>query len=215
MASATAMTKPWLEHDAIPITAPRYSPPTDADGKAIFAPVESKKPSTADSLRPPRDDDGNLVTLPLLAALRTRKAARAAASATFPKKAKTKTIGPKKNNPRPVFFPGCMPGSQPGRVLWLQGLDYFAASRAELKAGKKGRGGNGRGRPPKHVHEQNAQKEEALAEKQCKFIEKNCPGVKYGEDNKGKRKEREEKERAGREAIVKRIKEQTEKGVRY
>lgn len=42
MASTTAMTKPWLEHDAIPIPAPRYSPPTDADGKPIFTPVESK-----------------------------------------------------------------------------------------------------------------------------------------------------------------------------
>ncbi|EGO57159.1 hypothetical protein NEUTE1DRAFT_139196 [Neurospora tetrasperma FGSC 2508] len=216
MASTTAMTKHWLEHDAIPIPAPRYSPRTDADGKPIFAPTESKKPSTADFLRPPRDDEGNLVTLPLLAALRARKAARAAASAASPKKkTKTKTVGPKKNDPRPVFFSGCMPGSQPGRVLWLQGLDYFAASRAELKAGKKGGSGNGRSRPPKHVREQNAHKEEALAEKQCKFIEKSCPGVKYGEDKEWKRREKEEKERVGREAIVRRIKEQIEKGVRY
>lgn len=164
-----------------------------------------KKPSTADFIRPPRDDEGNIVTLPLLAA---------ASAASPKKKTKTKTVGAKKiekkNNPRHVFFPGCIPGSQPGRVLWLQGLDYFAASRADLKAGgkTKGHGGSGRGRPPKHIRRQNAQKEEALAEKQCKFIEKSCPGVKYGEDEEGK-------ERMGREAIVRRIKEQIIKGVRY
>ncbi|KAJ4410325.1 hypothetical protein N0V85_003967 [Neurospora sp. IMI 360204] len=147
MASTTTTTGiPWLNADtSLPIPAPRYSPPKDADGKPIFVPVQSKKPSTADFLRPLRDDEGNIVTLPLLAALRARKAARAAtaapASAASPKK---KTVGrkAKKNNPRPVFFPSCMPGSQPGRVLWLQGLDYFAASRAELKTGKKGRGGS-------------------------------------------------------------------------
>ncbi|KAK3949398.1 hypothetical protein QBC32DRAFT_364269 [Pseudoneurospora amorphoporcata] len=183
---------PWLNRDAIiAIPAPRYSPELDADGKPIYS--FSSGVAAAQNEKHPD----------LLAALRARKAARATAaaattiSAASPKK--KKTVGPNSSNPRPVFFPGCMPGSVPGRVLWRRCLDHFAARRAELKTGKKGRGGSGsgRGRPPKHIREQNREKDEVLAEKQCTFVAKNCSEVnKFGEI---KNKEEEEEERKMRE----------------
>ncbi|KAK1774806.1 LOW QUALITY PROTEIN: hypothetical protein QBC45DRAFT_454445 [Copromyces sp. CBS 386.78] len=197
--TATMTGMPWLNRDAIiAIPAPRYSPELDADGKPIYS--FSSGGAAAQNEKHPD----------LLAALRARKAARATAaaaatiSAASPKK-KTKTVGPN-SNPRPVFFPGCIPGSVPGRVLWRQCLDHFAARRAELKTGKKkGRGGgSGRGRPPKHIREQNKEKDEVLAEKQCNFVAKNCSG--FGEIE-NKEEEEEKKMREMEEASVARFQE--------